>query len=775
MVNMYVLGLASSPPSGWTAVTTYNGRYVRFTTSTSQHGDRGGAFTHQHLSAATTSGDSSSVGGDLGGYSVLAVHNHSIPSVYSSYSNNDPSYYTYALWRIDLATWEASIRCFPADAVVLAKAPISCTGMSRFSNGDGRLVKLGSPGSTGGRNDHTDHSYTVTLESKLATVGRVMGGFEVKNASMEIEGRDHSHTATIDSVPSNTVLPKRVSMRFYHVTSETDRAPKDVVCFFDGTPTSNWTSLGYGDVFPICEDDSLTVSGSDEHGHAGDSATSSPYSGEGYCQSGTYSYAPSTHTHQVAVSLDSADHVPRYVSLCPYYLNTTLYAVVTHTKTYCQNTTFCAVVAHTKTWTMDHLLKAVKTASTTMSARAQSEYARIMTPDIVIRNTFTDGWDMDLIGKFNDLDETWDADVLSMIQPWSSWKMVVSLLLSHCSLESALRVVRPVTANPPVIDTIVKTFADELNYLQQTVAAMEWANRLPSATGSELDDKWGTIYEIPRWTGETDDAYKKRLSTYTLIHTSSGTKANAEAVLDSLVEEDGVSSVEPVWPASVRVNFATDTAMRMATTYHDLIEYTLSHIIAAGISWTLYLPYLDYEMGAKFGGQTEIDYDTDLLVKLLDKEIVYWLRPRFVSWKTETWNHDLMLLLSDLERAWAETMVLKTILDHKLYNDVLVQDTFSTSWNMSIRSLRAFSRTFSLGARVMSYDLDEAWSMDARTKRIIRRTYQALTTLILQPTAVADMDAWVKRFNVLEPYYHDLIIWVCEPEEYGMTIGMVPA
>lgn len=755
MVNMYVLGLASSPPSGWTAVTTYNGRYVRFTTSTSQHGATGGADQHRHLSPATTSGDSGSTkvylsAGPHPDGSYLAVHNHSIPSVYSSYSNNDPSYYTYALWRIDLTTWEASIKCFPTDTVVLARAPISCTGMSRFSNGDGRLVKLGTPGSTGGRTTHTNHSCTVTLQSKSSAEPRSGG------PSKNLPGnQNHSHTATVGSVPSNTILPKRVSMRFYRVTSKTDRAPKDIVCFFDGTPTSNWTPLGYNNVFPICEDDSLTVSGSDEHGHAGASATSSSFQNPITGNTGPYSCAATTHTHQVVITLDSASHVPSYVSLCPYYLNTTLYQTVTHTKT----------------WTMDHVLKAVKTASTTMSVRAQSGDARIMTPDVLIRNTFTEGWDMDMIGELKNQDATWNVDVRSMIQPWSSWKMAVSLLFSHCSLESALRVVRPVTANPPVIDTIVKTFADELNYLQQTVAAMEWANRLPSATGSELDDKWGTIYEIPRWTGETDDAYRKRLSTYTLIHTSSGTKANAESVLDTIVEEDGVSSVEPVWPASVRVNFDTDTAMRMATTYHDLIEYTLSHIIAAGISWTLYLPYIDYEMGAKFGGQTEIDYDTDLLVKLLDKETVYWLRPRLVSWKTETWNHDVMLLLEDLERAWAETMVLKTILDHKLNNDVLVQDTFSTSWNMSIRSLQAFSRTFLLGARVMSYDLDEAWSMDARTKRIIRRTYQALTTLILQPTAVADMDAWIQKFGINELYELDLNIWVHEDQQFGMTYG----
>ena len=417
MVNMYVLGLASSPPSGWTAVTTYNGRYVRFTTSTSQHGATGGADQHRHLSAATTSGDSSSVGGAGEFFIVLAAHTHSIPSAYSSYSNNDPSYYTYALWRIDLATWEANIRRFPANTVVLAKAPISCTGMSRFSNGDGRLIKLGSPGSTGGRTTHTDHSCTVTLESKSAQTQVSMSRWDINLPA----NKDHGHTATVNSVPSNTVLPKRVSMRFYRVTSETDKAPKDVVCFFDGTPTSNWTSLGYGDVFPICEDDSLTVSGSDEHGHAGASATSSSYSITTHAyQSGSTPYPTPSHTHPATITLTSTNHVPLYVSLCPYYLNTTLYWKVTRTKT----------------WTMDHVLKVVKTASTVIDTRAKRvatktwtmdhvlkvENIVLATMDVLAQREDTKTWTMDHVLAQSEDTKTLTMDVLAKredIKPWT--------------------------------------------------------------------------------------------------------------------------------------------------------------------------------------------------------------------------------------------------------------------------------------------------------------------------------------------------------------------
>lgn len=691
----------------------------------------------------------------------MHTHSHVIPATYSGYSNNDPAYYTLSLWRIDLATWESDWRCFPAGAVVLSTTAISCTGMSRFTTIDDTLIVLGTPGSSGGRTTHTDHTISVTLSTKSAGISgyQTGGGGSWTYAKPE----SHGHTATISSVPSNSILPARVKTRAYLITSETDRAMQNVVCFFDATPTSKWTLLSSWNArFFQCSDSDPTLDGADTHSHTSGSTTSSSYTAGKYTYHKPYETANNCaiiHSHPVAVGLESASHVPEYVSLCPYYLNTTL----------------LHINSETETWTMDSVLKAVKTTSATMDLRSQGAGSAIMTPDVLVQDTFDNGWYMDMIGQLKDQELTWDTNAQAMIQPCEYWSMAVSLLFSHVTWDSNLRLIRPVTANPPVIDTIVKAWADEFNYLHQLITSMEWANKLASATGTELDDKWGSIFEIPRWTGEADDAYRKRLQTYTMIHTSSGTKSNAEAVLDTIVEEAGASSVETCWPATVRVNFSTDSALRMATTYQSLIEYTLGQLIASGISWTMYLPYIDYSMGATFRGQTFIEYELDLLAKQEDKDFSYWLRPRLVNRLIEGWDMDALISLVDLERSWEERVALKTVLDYWFGMDALVQDTLSTSWTMGNRALRAYTKTFYLGARVMSYDLERSVVMDILAKRVLRRTYRALTTLILQLTASAIMDAWLKKFNVTKSYVSDLVVWVCEPEQYGMTIGLVPA
>lgn len=320
MVNMYVLGVASSPPagSGWEAVADYNGRYVRFTSSIAQHGVLGGADQHQHLSVATTSGNCGAVGAS-GSYSgFMSVHNHSIGSTYSGYSNNDPVYYTLSLWRIDLDVWESTHRTLPVDAVLPVTTTISCFGMTRFASADGKLIKLDTPGNTGGRLTHTDHTLTVTLADRTPSTSNSGGG----GYSVAINAT-HGHSATFNSFPSNTVMPRCLATRLYQVVSETDHAPAGIVAFFDGTPSSNWTSTGWDAACLMSDDSDPAYDGSDSHPHSSASTTSSVYTNSQNCGSGTYRPAGS-HNHPVDVALQSTDHVPEYVSLCPYYLNTTM-------------------------------------------------------------------------------------------------------------------------------------------------------------------------------------------------------------------------------------------------------------------------------------------------------------------------------------------------------------------------------------------------------------------------------------------------------------------
>lgn len=321
MTNIYVLAV-SDLPAPWTRIETYDGKYLRTTTTTASHGSTGGASQHRHNIPAGTSGNGTYL--NTASASKLAwmpIHSHSTSQTYSSYSNNDPLYRTYSLWRMDLTTWETSYGTFPVGCILLATATVSCTGMSRYSDGDGKLIKLGTPGSTGGRSTHTDHTATITLNTYSGS-GSTAYGF-----SQGAVAESHGHTATLSSTSSSTVMPARVQTRMYQVTGSTPYTPPNVVCFFDDTPSANWTSCGWSGRFIEGADSAPTNTGSDSHDHTSGALTSSPYvaaaTGEVYGSNPRQTTV--SHTHPFTPTIDSESHVPEYVYLCTYYLNTTIY------------------------------------------------------------------------------------------------------------------------------------------------------------------------------------------------------------------------------------------------------------------------------------------------------------------------------------------------------------------------------------------------------------------------------------------------------------------
>ena len=324
MVNMYTLAV-SALPSPWELVETYDGRYLRTTTDPGQHGATAGNSTHNHPTLSNC-GNCSGIavnyygGGD--GVSVMTVHAHVPVEDTSGSSNNNPLFYTLALYRIDLALWESNFRYFPVGAVLPSAGPISVSGFARFSEADGKLIKLGSPGSSGGRAAHTDHTAVVTLATTNPYSDRDIGdgGGLIISAP-----KDHPHLAELPAAASASLLPARIETRLYQVIAALDRSPAGSVCFFDGTPPSSWTPASWDGRFLLGADTDPTEAGTDEHPHAGTPIVSAPVTATNQnTTSGSAHRAVNPHTHVVNIALESANHVPEYVSLCPYYLNVTL-------------------------------------------------------------------------------------------------------------------------------------------------------------------------------------------------------------------------------------------------------------------------------------------------------------------------------------------------------------------------------------------------------------------------------------------------------------------
>lgn len=317
MANIYVLATANLT-SPWTRQSSYDGRYLRcHSTSLST----GGNSTHTHNTVNSTSG-STSVNLKPSPAGGMNQHTHNVSPVATSASNNDPVYYTLSLWYMNSTTWETTVGCFQANTVVLSNNSISVSGFSRFTSADNKFIVLGNPGSSGGRTTHTDHTFTATLDSMTPPNGGQASGCSWGAAN----NVTHSHTWSAASVPSADLQPARAKTRLYYTTTETDSAPAGIVCFFDGAPSAKWTSLSWNDRYIMSADTNPTLEGSNSHGHSATGGTSTDFSTPWNCTgSSGCCVVTVNHNHTVSIECGSSDHSPLYVTLTPYYLNTTIY------------------------------------------------------------------------------------------------------------------------------------------------------------------------------------------------------------------------------------------------------------------------------------------------------------------------------------------------------------------------------------------------------------------------------------------------------------------
>lgn len=229
--NIYFLWkTGGTAPSGYTKATTWNGKYLKLTNSSANHGVTGGSLTHDHPLSGFSCGGT---GGDLctagGGSNVASDHNHGLYSA-SGPTNNDPTYLTYELLSIDLATWEAGIKCFPAGSVLLSASSLaSWSEVSRETSLDGRLIKIDTAGGSGGRTT-ANHAITITTTTNSETsVGFGAGQYYGVP-------HDHNHTGSF-TTDSQTTKPQRIQTRVYSCPSITSKAMAGAICFVDGTPT----------------------------------------------------------------------------------------------------------------------------------------------------------------------------------------------------------------------------------------------------------------------------------------------------------------------------------------------------------------------------------------------------------------------------------------------------------------------------------------------------------------------------------------------------------
>jgi hypothetical protein len=189
----------------------------------------------------------------------------------------------------------------------------------------------------------------------------------------------------------------------------------------------------------------------------------------------------------------------------------------------------------------------------------------------------------------------------------SDWYLASPYRIGGAELSIGIRarVVKPITSVPPVMDSISVGLAQRFDWLQQGIQAFGLFNKIEYAKGSDLDEHWGKIYDLPRLTGETDEDYRVRLQNYVRVLTGSGTIPNTQAVMDSLIGFPGGTRISSLWPARVLIDFNSVDAMRLAKARRTLIDSVLPGMFAAGIDYELILSFLDCYLRAAVRGDTE--------------------------------------------------------------------------------------------------------------------------------------------------------------------------
>jgi len=242
-------------------------------------------------------------------------------------------------------------------------------------------------------------------------------------------------------------------------------------------------------------------------------------------------------------------------------------------------------VVTTKTYTLDFLL----------SLPANGYYAA----DVQIQKTCTNTYAMDEVLQKN--------SVIGV--PFSTY--FLRTLLSYGMTTRFISDYRNRVPTDSVINTLYWSWATVLDQSYRNIVNATHSMNVARADTTDLDII-GEVYHLKRLLNESDDFYRKRLTTQTSVLLGHGTKAACEAIIDQAIGVSGSSIVQGA-PATVRVTFTTDASARAATTYYNTLLSIIPNMLAAGISWSIYLDLKDYLMDLVLLGLDDCTYTMDVL------------------------------------------------------------------------------------------------------------------------------------------------------------------
>ncbi len=238
--NMLLLWESASPPTGWSFVSTYNGRFARGE-SEANVGLTGGTASVV-ISVASTTVASISDTSSNGGLNLTARsasgHTHAITgqstTVTSTAGTWPPAYRSL---RVIKPTANGMSGTVPAGAIAMFDDSPGMPGSNwtQYTDINGRMLMLDSSiAPTNGGND--TKSFTVTWGALGAASGNQNTGTGGGNFGA---ATTHTHTAPAQTVITDATLPIHVQPVFAKATVDTV-VPPGMLTLFDGTLGAGW-------------------------------------------------------------------------------------------------------------------------------------------------------------------------------------------------------------------------------------------------------------------------------------------------------------------------------------------------------------------------------------------------------------------------------------------------------------------------------------------------------------------------------------------------------
>ncbi|MFC1687057.1 beta strand repeat-containing protein [Patescibacteria group bacterium] len=313
---MYLYWDGAGPPTGWSVVSTYDGKFARGETA-ANFGITSGNATHTPTIATqspTSQPGTTKLANSGFGYSnASGTHTHAVIGTTIGSANNLPAYRDLILIKNDTGI-PATI---PGGGIAFFDDDPGLPGAdwTRQSAQDAKMTRTNSSVATAGSDTHT---HTITWAAPAS--GRA-GAFHEDNCIKGGSAVTHGHTApSAGATTGMSALPPYIEVIVGKADSDTS-VPSGIIPMFDADPGAGWDlrSDSGDDFYQNFVRGAAAYNGSSQgattHNHAQETSgnTGSGGSVNGGCGSGTVTLAGSNHNHTETVTFTTGtDNMPEY-------------------------------------------------------------------------------------------------------------------------------------------------------------------------------------------------------------------------------------------------------------------------------------------------------------------------------------------------------------------------------------------------------------------------------------------------------------------------------